>query len=255
MSDTLNEQDKSEGTEEELLNSNKPAEDTQEPTLPDDAKERTKEEFEKLKTSNKELKDKLVELEGSKPTYNSVFDDLRPNMGTVPQGTVPQLGNQQIVDDAGYVDATLLNSTITGTQKAAEDARQIALRTQEEIQRFQETQMQREVQKEFPEFDANNLESFDPKFYEFVKNELVGQLMKGKQQDLRAAAMKARDTLRPKETVKGREETISSREQASATAGTTKSMVDLDQEKQDLVQKTYKGDKEAIYKRLQASGN
>jgi hypothetical protein len=253
MSDTINEQEKVEGTIEELPASDKPAENVQEPALPEDAKERTKEEFEKLKASNRELKEKLDAQEASKPT-GSVFDELRPNSGTVPQATVPAAGTQQFVDEGGYVDATLLNSTLSGTQKAAEEARQIAMRTQDEIQRFQETQIQREVQKEFPEFDANDTDHFDPKFYQFVKNELVGQLMQGKQQDLRAAAMKARETLSPKSTVK-KEETISSREQASATTGTTKSISDLDQEQEALVKGSYKGDKEAIYKRLQASGN
>ena len=159
------------------------------------------------------------------------------------------------MDEGGFVDATLLNSTITGTQKAAEDARLIALRTQEEIQRFQETQIQREVQKEFPRFDANNKDQFDPKFYNFIKNELVGQLMRGEKQDLRRAAMLAEETLKPTEPVKAKEETISSREQASATTGTTKSISELDTEHEALVKGTVKGDREALYKRLQASGN
>ncbi len=254
MSDTINEHDKVEGTTVELPATEKPAEDVVEPTLPDGVKERTAEEFEKLKASNKALKERLA-LEESKSSYNSVFDDLRPNPDTVPQATVPLAGNQPLVDEGGFVDATLLNSTITGTQRAAEDARQIALRTQEEIQRFQETQIQREVQKEFPRFDANNKDQFDPAFYNFIKNELVGQLMRGQKQDLRAAARLAEETLKPSEPVKGKEETISSREQASATTGTTKSIVDLDTEHQALVQGTVKGDREALYKRLQASGN
>ena len=254
MSDTINEQDKVEGTTVELPTTEKPAEDVAEPTLPDDAKERTKEEFEKLKASNKALKEKLA-LEESKSSYNSVFDDLRPNPGTVPQVSVPSAGNQPLVDEGGFVDATLLNSTITGTQKAAEDARQIALRTQDEIQRFQETQIQKEVQKEFPRFDANNTDQFDPAFYNFVKNELVGQLMRGQKQDLRAAARLAEETLKPSEPVKGKEETISSREQASATIGTAKGIVDQKSEQAELKRLTFKGDREALYKRLQASGN
>jgi len=256
MSDTINEHDKTEGTVAELPVADKPADVVADSTLPDQVKERTREEFEKLKAHNKALAEENAILkETSNPSSTNVFDDLRPNPVTVPQATVPLAGNQQIVDEGGFVDATLLNSTITGTQKAAEDARQIALRTQDEIQRFQETQVQREVQKDFPRFDANNKDQFDPKFYNFVKNELVGQLMRGEKQNLRAAARLAEETLKPTEPVKGRDETISSREQASATTGTAKGIVDQESEQEELKRLTFKGDREALYKRLQASGN
>jgi hypothetical protein len=246
MSDSNNGQEQTEGTVEELSTSEQPAEETQEPTLPDGVKERTAAEFEKLKAHNKAMAEELKALRGEN-SRTSVLDELRPNVETV-QTTVPS-AEPQFIDTEGFVDSALLNSTLTNTQKSADEARRIALQTQQEIQRFQESQLVQAVHKEYPELDPNNSDQFDPTFYDFVKNELIGQLTATGREDLRAAASKARKILT--RTVK--KETISSKEQASAPTGTTQRSAPVNQS--DLVARTYKGDRDAIFKRLQASGN
>lgn len=253
MSDTNTGQQPAEGqTAEPMPSSEQPAENVQQPTLPDGVKERTAQEFEKLKESNRVMAEKLKALEGSKPTPSSVLDELRPSAEAV-QNTAPAAGNQSLVDTEGYIDANLLNSTLNSSQKAAQEARSIALQTQQQIQRFQESQVVQAVHKDFPEIDPNS-DQFDPSFYDYVKNDLIGQMMKGKE-DLRAAAEKARNTFGKKPEPEQRKETISSRGQASAPTGTSKGTPDPVGEHASLVEGTYKGDKEAIYKRLQASGN
>lgn len=262
MSDTNeNGQIESEGqTDEPMPSSEQPADDAQEEEVeqeetPEQVKSRTAEQFEKLKATNRELSEKLKALEGSKPSHSSVLDELRPNMDTVPQATVPNAESQQFVDEGGYIDTALLNSTVTGVRKAAEEAKQTALQTQKEIQRFQESQVMQAVHKDFPEMDPNNQDQFDPSFYDYVKNDLIGQAFQGKE-DVRAAALKARQILGKKQatTPEQGKETISSRGQASAPTGTATKAPEK-QNREALVQGTFKGDKEAIFERLQASGH
>jgi len=261
MSDSNIGQENTEGSVAPMPSAEQPAEGAQEPQLPDGVKERTAQEFEKLKATNKQMADELAALKGSNPSRTSVLDDLRPNPELVPQATYPMAGYQQpaqqpFVDEGGYVDAAVLNSTLSKAQKEAQEARRIAQQTQEQIQRFQESQVVQAVHSEFPELDPNNSDQFDPAFYDFVKNEMIGQMMKGKE-DLRAAALKAKQVLGQKAATptQPREGTISSREQASAPTGTSHGTPPPVNDQQSLVRGTYKGDKDAIYKRLQASGN
>lgn len=258
MSDIQNGQLPAEGqTAEPMPSSEQPAEDTSEADVqesPEQIKARTAEQFEKLTAKNRELSEKLRAFEGSKPSPSSVLDDLRPSLDTVPTATASSAG-EQFVDTEGYIDTNLLNSTLNSSQRAAEEARRIALQTQNEIQRFQESQVVREVHKDFPEIDPNS-DQFDPSFYDYVKNDLIGQMMKGKE-DLRMAAEKARKTLGTKqaESDSGRKENISSRGQASAPTGTSRMSPSPTSDHNALVQASYKGDRDAIFKRLQASGN
>jgi hypothetical protein len=251
MSDSNEGQIPTEGTVEPMPSSEQPTESGQEPTLPDGASERTQAEFEKLKAHNQTLARELEALKAAKPSVSSVLDELRPNAGAAPQVAAPAAPSQSLIDQEGYVDANLLNSAVNSSQKAAEEARRIAIQTQEQIQRFQESQVVQAVHKDFPEMDPNS-DQFDPTFYDFVKNDLIGQMMQGKE-DLRAAADKARKTL-AKQAAAPRKDTTPERGQASAptsTSHSTPAPIDHD----DLVRRTYKGDNDAIFKRLQASGN
>ncbi len=240
-----------------MPSANQPAAVVEEPTLPDQVKERTAAEFEKLKESNRQLSQELKTLKGGNPSPTSVLDELRPHAGTVPQATVPAASSQpltqSVIDEGGYVDASLLNSTLKSAKDQAEEAKRIAQQTQSEIQRFQESQVVAAVHRDYPEIDPNNQDHFDPAVYDFVKNELVAQLLAGQNQDLPAAAAKARQTLGKSNTPAARKENISSREVASAPTGTGRSIPDSVTQN-DLVEGTRRGDKDAIFKRLQASG-
>ncbi len=245
---------------EPMPSSDKPAEtpEPKEPALPDGASERTKEEFEKLKEHNRELAAKLAAYETQEPKV-SVIDSLRPPPGpSAPVSPQPQGSNipPGFVDTEGNVDIALLNRTLAEANERARRAEAEARRSREDISRFEENRTTQEVHKAYPQVDPNS-KTFDPRFYELVRNEMIGQLMKG-QQDFMEACKKVSDLYQPADTGKAKEEAVkeykdteAKKEQINATGGGGKGKAGPDPE---LVSKTHKGDRNALYERLQASG-
>lgn len=231
---------------------NKPAEET-EPKLPDGVAERTAQEFDKLKQHNAELKEKLQSYEGKV----SVLDDLRPSP-TAPVSTeVPQ---GKFIDENGFVDVNRLEKSLQDAAERANKAEAKASQAEARVQSFEESAQVRAAHAEFPQLDPHNTEGFDPKFYELVRNELIGQMMKG-EQDIIKASRKVAELYQPKvdvtkakdEAVKEYKTKITKRDQASS-AGVAKGS-SLPNDHEELVQRTLKGDDNALYRRLQASGN
>jgi hypothetical protein len=240
---------------------NKPAEPS-EPTLPDGVAERTKEEFEKLKKHNLELKNKLSQFEQPK---TSVLDDIRP-AADVPMPPTPSLKPAQVqeikeslVDENGYVDVARLESKLKAAESEASEAKQRAAQAEARMQRFEESAQVRAAHAEFPQLNPNS-PTFDPKFYDLVKNELIGQMMRG-EQDMMRAAKKASELYTPKADVtKAKEEAVeefktkvAKRDMASESGTGRGAKTPIDRE--ELIRKTRQGDSNALYKRLQASGN
>lgn len=239
----------------------KPAE-SQEPTLPDQVAERTKEEFEKLKQHNAELKSKLSQYEKPK---TSVLDDLRPsNDAPLPQ--TPSLSQAQVeeiksslVDENGYVDVARLDKTLKAAEDRAKRAEDSAAKANERVQRFEENAQIRATHDAFPQVDPNS-KTFDPKFYNLVKNEMVGQMLEGKTQDFLQAAKKVSEFYSPapnvqkvkEEAVQEFKSKVTKRDNASET-GTSRG-VSEPTDRDELIRKTQEGDNVALYKRLQASG-
>lgn len=255
MSDVQTGQNTAEETASSMPDENKSAEDTQ-PTLPDSVSERTASEFEKLKARNKQLAEENAKLTGSQNQKGSVLDEIRPQFAAEsPTNQSAPAVADNFVDDGGYVDTALLNATLTQARQQAEDARRIAAQNQEAIQNFQETEQVRKAHAAYPQLDPNN-NDFDPRFYNMVKNELIGQLMTGNQ-DIMDAAGKVSGYYQAPAAAQAKAEqqkqTISQREQASAATGASKGQR-VAKTQEDLVAGTIKGDKEAIGLRLQASG-
>src|SRR5882672_512383 len=187
MSDSQNGQLNEEGTSAPMPSENKPAEETQ-PTIPDGVSERTAAEFEKLKAHNKALAEENASLK-SQPK-GSVLDEIRPQFAEdSQQNTNAQAVAEDFVDEGGYVDTARLNATLAQAKRQSDEARRIATQNAEQIQKFQETEQVRKAHAAFPQLDPNNPD-FNPKFFDFTRNELVGQMMAGKQ-DLMEAAQKA----------------------------------------------------------------
>lgn len=254
MSDTQNGQIIAEETATPMPSENKSAEESQ-PTSPDGVSERTAEQFEKLKAHNKQLAEENAKLKGSSAPKGSVLDDLRPaSLDDVTTNPNAPAVAEQFVDEGGYVDTALLNASLAEAKRQAEEARRIAAQNQESIQRFQESEQIRQAHAAFPQLDPNNTDKFDPRFYDLVRNELIGQLMQGKK-DVMEAAKKVSGLYQQQvsQPTPEQKQTISNREQASAPTGTGKGQ-STSATHQELVEGTLKGDKEAIYKRLQASG-
>ncbi len=239
---------------------NKPA-DTEVSQLPDEASERTKVEFEKLKQHNADLK---AELDVYK-TKKSVLDDLRPSTETVlpPTPSLTQTKVEEIksslVDENGYVDVARLEKALKDADERARRAEERALAVESKVQNSEEKIQVREVHKEFPNLDPHS-ESFDPKFYELVRLELIGQMMNG-EQDMAKAAKKVASLYTPAPDVsKAREEAVKEykgkvEKRSQATESNGGRGTSEPSEREELRKRTMEGDRNALFKRLQASGN
>ena len=175
----------------------KPAEEG----LPEDVSERTKSEFEKLKAHNKELSEKLKSLE---PRPQSVFDSLRPQ---VPQNfgnlTTQQVGDISLkfTDDQGYLDENALSKALKDANDRASRAEAAARESRDAIRLFEEREQMRVTHSKFPQLDVNS-DKFDPRFHEITRNEMVGQMMRGEQDYLKAAEKAALIMTSPSEVKK-----------------------------------------------------
>lgn len=256
-------------TEKPMPSSNKPEEivepqaEPEELTLPDGVKERATEQFEKLKAKNKELSEKLALHEASQQERPSFFNEPLPTPVQYQGLTQEQIDSQthSLVDKEGYLDVESLNATLRTQNERVLRAEGEAKRARQEVERYNHKQEVTSTYKEFPELDPDN-EGFDVRFYDMVTNEIYGQTMQGKRQDFLTAAKKVSDLYNPKDkktqeaSSKEAEREISKtkRVQASTPVGGGKGTAEpIDQEQ--LVTESRKGSMEAIYKRLQASGN
>jgi hypothetical protein len=227
--------------------------------------DRTAQEFEKLKAHNKELAEKLALMEQNnqpKPQFSSVLDELNPSLPLPENLSQDQVNKiaQSLEDKDGYIDTDLLNETIQEASSKARKAEERAQRAEDRVAKFEETQIVKTVHEAFPQLDPYNQAQFDSRFYEMVKNEMIGQLMQGKQ-DYMAAAKKVNSLLAQSETkqqeqvaqVEEKQKVISQREQATASTPVAKA-VPQQGSYEDQVAGTRKGDALSIGQRLQSSG-
>jgi len=157
-------------------------------------KDRTTEQFDKLKNSNSELK---KERDG----YKNVLESLQPEPVKPvpsPQKNAPKgadIGEQleSMVDENGYLDGNKLKNVMQGmsdsVKRAEFTAKRVEIQARKEAEartRSQKTAKMTEVHKKFPELDPEN-EKFNEEFYDSVRNEIIGQMMEGKEDPLSAA--------------------------------------------------------------------
>ena len=270
MSDETKRQDTGEGTPSELPVENKPAdveEQTEEESgsLPEDAKERTKAEFDKLIKANQELKAQLDDNQSSK--RKSVLDSLRPEV-TEPV-VAPQAPNQgksvdntvdDFVDAEGYVDTARLKQTLLEsnqqTAQAVAEAKKAtaeARRASYEVSHFAETEEMRKIHKDYPTLNPES-ETFDPVFFDFVRDRVIRQMTQG-MQDVGLAAKEISETYKP-DNAKAKEAeeaeaATTAKEQINA-AGSSKPSRSASQE--ELVKGTMQGDRVSMYERMKKSG-
>jgi len=287
-------QELAEGTAPVMPTETKPTVDSQvpdstqaseEPKLPEGVKERTAQEFEKLKAHNRQLAEELSKVKGQVQRPASVLDDLTPQP-IVPQVQVQvpqeqyvqpqqlqqqyqnlsqeQIQNvaQQLVDKDGYVDTNVLNQTLynlnVGRNQAIESARRAeerARNAEERVSRFEQTQVTQKLHAEFPQADPYSA-SFDPVFYEHLKKELVYQMTQGKQNPLEAAKLvtsyyNPTKTKAPEEIK--REEAVAQRQQVVSPQGIQRG-VSTKMDEESLIKGTRTGNVEAINERLRRAG-
>ena len=197
MSDELNGQETivEEKPQETMPVSEKPVETkVEEQDLPEDSSDRTKEQFEKLKQSNKELAERLRQLEvpQTKP-QESALDSLTPKTEVPDSSAYNNLSQGDIdkqfdslVDANGYVDLALLKKTLAEANKQAQEASLNAKQALTSLQELTQNEQTRQAHHKYPELDPTS-EKFDERFYSLVKNELIGQMMKGEKNFVKAA--------------------------------------------------------------------
>lgn len=262
MTDTQGNIQAEEKTAPAIPTETKPAE-ANEPSLPDGVSERTKAEFDKLRERDNQ---KIAELKAELDAYKSktsVLDELKvpdvqvetPNLSTMQVAEI----KSRFVDDQGYVDVAKFEEALSKAEERAKRAEDIAARIEKKIQNSEETEQVKVAHTEFPQLDPHN-EKFDPNFYRLVKLELVDQMMNGKK-DMLEAARSISKLYTPKtdvqevktEAVKEYKSNVTKREHANeAVSGRGKGEPsDLD----ELKRRTQAGDSNALFKRLQASGN
>ena len=198
-----------ETTEEEVQ------EETNEESTQEDPKDRTTQQFEKLTSHNKQLK---AERDG----YKNLLDSLAPEEDEAPpqqpQAFDPQqyqnpvskapsanqyqnLNQQQInetfksmIDEKGYMDGNKLLNVLQQmddrARKAEEDARQARAHTkrmEQAQEKMKKSSTMEKVHEKYPQLDPDNEEVFNRDFYDVVRNDLIGQMMEGKEDPLEAA--------------------------------------------------------------------
>jgi hypothetical protein len=212
--------------------------------------DRTREQFEKLKQHNAELAAELAASKQTIPT-KSVLDELHPFVET----PVSQAEDYQI-DEDGTVDVAQLNRVLRETQQAAAQARQEALQAKARAERLTKEKQEETVHSKFPQLVPGSKE-FDPDFFKRVKNELIGQMMEGKENYMEAAETVAKlfsksnvDEVEKK--VEEFKKTTEAKQNINAGTGSANNRTYSDD--QELSKRTQMGDLEAFRERLKRAG-
>lgn len=233
-----------------------PAVETKPEGLPQDASERTKQEFEKLKAKNKELAEKLAQREQEET--NALLDSLtKPVQQEIVNSNLPQNQVENIVqnltDENGYIDEALLKKTLQESSQTANNAVQAARLAQESarkaedrINKYEQDENTKKAYNQFPQADPDN-DNFDPRFIELVKNEMIGQAMNRIKPNFYEACKKWSTFTTP---VQAKPEQVAAKEQINAGGTNTKPSFNHD----SLVEGTRRGDHDSIAARLAASG-
>jgi hypothetical protein len=155
--------------------------------LPTEVSERTKLEFEKLKSHNKELAEKLKQVQ-TKDYGKNVFEAVygQPAQRQVPQSVSPTLPN--FVDENGYVDTEALKKSLYESNAMSQQAIAEAKKAQEIARQQEERRQIKEAHEKFPWLNPSNQGQFDQTSFELVRDRLVRNMWEGKEQTLAEVA-------------------------------------------------------------------
>lgn len=243
--------------ESDLHAEQKPVEEAQ---LPEGTKERTAEQFEKLKESNKKLQEELESARNPKST-ESILDSLKPKAPAFDFPGIPEnltkAEKKKLIDESGYLNSDVLEQTLSNAERRANEAEKAARETREQLVKFEETQQTRMLHEKYPELDPHG-KSFDETYFNLVRNELFGQMVRGEKDALKAAAnVKKYYTPKVAEEKKAVVKEDQTDQKQQINAGQTKSgQVSTYQELEDseLIMATRKNKKGALAERLKRAG-
>lgn len=224
---------------------------TEDFSLPETSNDRTKEQFNKLLQRNKELNEKLKNLETSSktepevPAYTSVYETIKSD----PFGGVTQQESDYI-DEDGTVDIEKLNKDLKALKVSALEARRLAEQAREEVE-------VREAHMKHPYLDPQSSD-FDPNFFELVKDRVIRQrYYENKQTSLKNVADQVLSFYKPKSlALKEKEQVVAEFQKSqqqivnnapiTSSTGRRQEATNID----DLRERTRKGDKDALLERL-----
>lgn len=262
--------------------------------------DRTKEQFQKLTSSNQELnaeneklKQELQELEAKKeearkfaqngfesgldnrldnridnrtpqPYWNQMITNQVPSANQFDGMSQKQVNDvfKSLVDDDGYVNTDLLKDELMKAQRAtqiaiaeAQRARQEAQLSRKSFDDFQRNSVAKQVHKEHPALDPDG-DKFNPDYYDFVKGEMLNQLMRGEQEDFSKAANKWASKFEKEEPMIKKSESVKKANAAAQINATNpqKGPRGYQTDQADLIKAVRTGKKGALAERLRRSG-
>jgi len=229
-------------TEEPTSTDETPAGDEAEDelVLPDNASERTKTQFEKLKQRNAELAKEKADLESRIPKEEeasngeSVFDGFYPREAQTPQAPVEPVGTPQVnapylnplqvqniaasyVDAEGNVDLVKFNEAIARSNNVAFEAQRRAQSVEEKLARISQKEQEREAYAQYPEIDPQNRAKFDKELFEMTRDRLLRNMYNGKEERLVDVVKSIRTRYNPPVDVqKAKEQAVSEYQQSQS---------------------------------------
>lgn len=241
---------------QDLPSENQEEQGSEDFSLPENSNDRTKEQFNKLLQSNKELKEKLAQIESTKNSeppiaYGSVYETFKGNPVVQP---VADVQDTDYITADGEVDIEKLNADLKALKVSALEARRLAEQAREEIE-------VREAHAKHPYLDPQN-PAFDPNFFELVKDRVIRQrYYEGKNLPLTSIAdqvisfykpsgMSKKEAEKAVEEFKKAQQQVKSNAPISSSTGRRQEGQTLD----DLRARTQKGDSSALRERLKALG-
>lgn len=240
--------------------------------LPEDASERTKREFEKLKKHNQELADKLAEKEAKQPPKPSLLDQYitqpvvpqpKPQAQVMPAApVVPNLSQAKVEeikkrlwDEEGTIDGEELQRRLSLAEQAevrAKEAERKAQAALEKVARYEVDTQKKLLYAEYPELDPSN-KDFNEEAYDLVRKEMVDQLWSSGAQDVMTAAQKMSKYWKKSDESKKQEQTL--KERRAVTSKTVSGNPDLAAKGDyETLRKQSLHSKEAMEERIRRSG-
>ena len=263
-----------------------PAASTEEPakteqTEAEKKKQRTSDEFTKLKEHNAQLKAELEKvkiptqnaLEGlmpqnPPPPITNVIPTVQQYPGLAPKEIKDTFAN--LTDDQGYVDTGLLKETLVSLQKAKDEAEaklKVANERVDRIERnqgdFERNRVMREVHSRFPRLNPENAlaeddTKFDQTFYDLFQGEIVRQWTTVGEADAMKVAEKISGILYKEDMKKVDKEKAEAAELAkkniNATTVKPTSTVNRYNDQDDLIRATRNGVPGSLAERLRRIG-
>jgi hypothetical protein len=249
-------------------------------------KDRTAEQFDKLKEHNAQLKQELDKTKAQIPTKNAL-DSLYPEPPVYPQPLTtnvlptpeqfPNLTPKEIkdtfaslVDSQGYVDSGLMIETFRDLDKKAKEAEQRAKAAEEQNKRnerrmddFERKQVMKSVHEVFPKLDPENATNadvnnrFDQNFYDLFQGEIIRQWTTSGQADPMKVAEKVSGILygdmKKADRIKAEQAELA-KKNINATRVSSTSQRSNFKDQDELIMATRLGRKGAIAERLARAG-